>query len=94
MYKVLFYLKNKYLLSSFLVLLYILILHDSDIFTLKNTNNKVAELEIAIEKKKSEIEDLKGALRDLDDPRTLEKYAREHHYFKKDDEDLFIFSFE
>jgi cell division protein FtsB len=54
----------------------------------------VAELEDVIEKKQAEIDDLKIALSDLDDPRTLEKYAREHHYFKKDDEDLFIFSFE
>lgn len=94
MLKFLPYLKNKYILSSVLVLIYILILHDTDIFTLTTTNKKVADLELQIEKIKVDIEDLKVDLADLDDPRSLEKYAREHHYFKKDDEDLFIFSFE
>jgi cell division protein FtsB len=54
----------------------------------------VSAHEQSIAKKKDEIVKLKIALSDLDNPRSLEKYAREHHYFKKDDEDLFIFSFE
>lgn len=94
MRKILPYLKNKYILSSTLVLVYILILHDTDVFTLTTTNDKVAHLEVQIEKIKVDIEELKVSLADLDNPRSLEKYAREHHYFKKDDEDLFIFSFE
>ena len=94
MWKFLPYLKNKYILSSTLVLIYILILHDTDVFTLTTTNDKVANLEVQIDKIKVDIEELKISLNDLDDPRSLEKYAREHHYFKKDDEDLFIFSFE
>ena len=55
--------------------------------------NKSAELRIEIEKRKEDIEDLKIALSDLDDPKALEKFAREHHLYKKDDEDLFTFSF-
>ena len=94
MRKFLPYLKNKYILSSALVLVYILILHDTDVFTLTTTNKKVSDLEIQIQKIKVDIDDLKVSLDDLDDPRSLEKYAREHHYFKKHDEDLFIFSFE
>lgn len=77
-----------------MVVLYILILHDTDLFTVQNHKGKVADLEDVIEKKQAKIDELKIALSDLDDPRTLEKYAREHHYFKKDNEDLFIFSFE
>ena len=41
-----------------------------------------------------EFEELKIKLDELDNIRTLEKYARENHYFKKEDEDIFIFSFE
>ena len=88
------YLKNKYIVSSTFVLLYILILHNTDVFTLINSSKQVSAHEVSITKKKNEIEKLKIALSDLDNPRSLEKYAREHHYFKKDDEDLFIFSFE
>lgn len=87
-------LKNKYFLSTLFVLVYILILHDTDIFSLQNKKQRVSELQLQIDEKKIEIEELKLALNDLNDPRTLEKYAREFHYFKKEDEDLFILSFE
>lgn len=82
------------MISSVIVLLYVLILHDTDAYGLHQRNQRVKELRVEIEQKKQEIEELKLALNDLDDPRSLEKYAREYHYFKKEDEDLFIFSFE
>ena len=56
--------------------------------------DNTAEIEQAIEFKKAEIEDLKIALEDFDDPRQLERYAREKHNFKKTTEDLYIISFE
>lgn len=86
--------KNRYLLSSIFVLTYILILHDTDILTLIKRKEKVANLEVEIERKKKGIEELRVKLEDLKDLRSLEKYAREEHKFKKDDEDVFIFSFE
>jgi cell division protein FtsB len=86
--------RNKYILSSAFVLLYILILHETDIVTLINRNERVSILEEEIERKKQGIEELKISIDQLEDLRSLEKYARENHYFKKKDEDLFIFSFE
>lgn len=94
MKKVIPFLKNKSLLSSLFVVVYILILHDTDIFAIQAKHKRVSELHQQIEVKKNEIVELKVALNEMDDPRTLEKYAREEHYFKKADEDLFIFSFE
>lgn len=76
------------------MVLYILVLHDTDIYTLWSRENKVDGLEAEIERRKVEIMHLKSDLASLQDIRSLEKYAREKHYFKKDDEDLFIFSFE
>lgn len=86
--------RNKYLISGLFVLVYILFLHNTDILTLINRHEKVAELDQEIVRKKAGIEDLKIKLRELENIRSLEKYARENHFFKKDDEDLFIFSFE
>lgn len=86
--------RNRYFISSAIVLLYILILHDTDIYTVIKRKNKVANLEAEIDRKKLEIETLKLNIASLEDVRSLEKYAREQHYFKKDDEDVFIFSFE
>tara|TARA_B110000046_G_C12994302_1_gene399330 strand:- start:258 stop:545 length:288 start_codon:yes stop_codon:yes gene_type:complete len=86
--------RNKYILSSAFVLLYILILHETDIVTLIKRNERVSLLEEEIDRKKQGIEDLKISINQLEDLRSLEKYARENHYFKKEDEDLFILSFE
>jgi cell division protein DivIC len=94
MKQVLVYVRNKYIFSSLLVLLYILILHESDVFTLIKRNERVQSLESEIERKKTGIEELKASINQLQDIRSLEKYARENHFFKKEDEDLFIFSFE
>lgn len=80
-------------MSSAFVVLYILILHDTDVFSLKNRLDKKAELELQIQQRKRDIQQLKEDLANLDDPRELERYAREHHLFKKPDEDLFIYSF-
>ncbi len=81
-------------MSTAFVVLYILILHETDIFTLVKRNERVTELEKEIERKEDGVEELKIAIGELEDLRTLEKYAREEHFFKKEDEDLFIFSFE
>ena len=94
MRKYLPYLKNKYIISSFSVLIYILLLHDADVFTLIRRNDRVTALEEEIKRKKDGIQELRSSIKELEDIRSLEKYAREEHYFKKDDEDLFIFSFE
>ena len=94
MQKVWSVIKNRYLLSSIFVLTYVLILHDTDILTLIKRKDKVAKLEMEIERKKVGIEELKHKLEDLENLRSLEKYAREEHLFKKDDEDIFVFSFE
>ena len=71
-----------------------LLLHETDIFSLQSKKGRVSDLQEQIDSKKSEIEELKVALNELEDPRSLEKYAREYHYFKKEDEDIFVFSFE
>ncbi len=87
-------LKNKYVYSTLFVVVYILFLHESDIVTLTRRNERISEFEREIERKKTGIEELKIRLSELEDIRSLEKFAREEHFFKKQDEDLFIFSFE
>ena len=84
--------KNKYFISSILLVFYILLLHDTDVASLNKRQQHVKQLETEIIQKKRKIEDLKIALNELEDINTLEKFAREKYFFKKDDEDLFILS--
>ncbi|MBK6524998.1 MAG: septum formation initiator family protein [Crocinitomicaceae bacterium] len=87
-------LKNRYAISTIIAVVYILLLHNTDVYTLIQRKNTVSELETEIARKKHEIEEVKANIASLQDIRSLEKYARENYFFKKDDEELFIFSFE
>ncbi len=86
--------RNKYVYTSLFLVFYILILHETDVVTLINRKDRVQDIELEIERKKEEIQELKVSISEIDDVRSLEKFARENHLFKKADEDLFIFSFE
>ena len=92
MKKYLKYIRNRYVVSSLILLFYILLLHDTDVFSLQKRKEKVANLEKEIVHRKAEIENLKEDLRALEDIKSLEKFAREKYYFKKSSEDLFVLS--
>ncbi len=85
-------LKNKYFIATILTLFYILLLHDTDVASLNKRKQRVKQLEIEIVQKKKQIEDLKISLNELENITSLEKFAREKYFFKRDDEDLFILS--
>ena len=86
--------RNRYVLSTSVAVLYILVLHNTDIYTLYKRKQRVAELEAEIERKQHEIVVMKENIANLQDLRSLERYARENYLFKKQDEDVFVFSFE
>jgi len=92
MKKYLRYFKNRYVISSLALLLYIILLHDTDVFSLQKRKDKVANLEIEIVRRATDIQDLKEDLKALEDIESLEKFAREKYYFKKSSEDLFVVS--
>ncbi|MFK8045497.1 MAG: septum formation initiator family protein [Crocinitomicaceae bacterium] len=92
MKKYVLYFKNRYVISTLALALYILLLHDTDVFSLQKRKDKVANLEIEIVRRAKDIEDLKEDLKALEDLESLEKFAREKYYFKKSSEDLFVVS--
>ncbi|MBK9192007.1 MAG: hypothetical protein IPM77_11105 [Crocinitomicaceae bacterium] len=47
--------RNRYLLSTSVAVLYILVLHNTDIYTLYKRKQRVAELEAEIDRKQNEI---------------------------------------
>ncbi len=72
------------------MLFYILFLHNTDIVALKKRKDRVKQLQSEILLKRNEIIELKKALNELENQTTLEKFAREKYYFKKDNEDVFV----
>ncbi|MBM3454582.1 MAG: hypothetical protein FJX80_05480 [Bacteroidetes bacterium] len=92
--KILTYLKNKYIVTTTVFCLYILFLDDFDIFTLMTQKNRLT----IIESKKNEIDinlhKSKETLLKLRRIENVEHYARSVKFFKKDNEEIFVITYE
>jgi len=86
------YAKNKYLLVIVGLLFYLLFLEETDLLTLHKYKSKVGHLESQKEYLEEEIVKTQESITSLTtDERALEKFAREQHYMKRDNEDVFVF---
>ena len=94
MKKVLPYLKNKFILASTIFFVYTLFLDENDIFTIFSQRNKLIKLEEKKEEFKNKLDETSLTLEKLNYQPELECFAREHKYFKKDDEDVFVIFYE
>ena len=88
------FVKNKYFITSFAFLVYFLFLDDLDIITIINQKRKLYKLEEQRDFLASELTETKNTLRRLKSLNYLEAYARSQKFFKKDDEEIFVISFE
>ena len=88
------YFKNKFIFTTCLFFVYILFLDDVDIFTIINQNRKLSHLEESKIEISEKLTKTKATLKELKHASNLESYAREEKLFKKDDEDIFIISYE
>jgi len=86
--------RNKYLLAFTIFLVYNLFLDDIDVFTILNQNRRLSKLSTDQSEINVKLKDTKQTLRELKHGYALEKYAREEKLFKKDNEDIFIISYE
>ena len=86
------YFKNKFILTSFLFLIYMLFLDDVDIFTIINQKRKYYRLLEAKADVSRKLSQVRSQLNQLKYTSELESYARENKLFKKENEDIFIIS--
>lgn len=84
------YLKNKYIIVLIGFVFYISFLEEVDIFTLQKRKDRLQELQSEKIRKKEKIKEIKNNLKIFEDKESLEKFAREKYFFKKDDEDIFV----
>lgn len=87
------YLKNKYGLTLFVFLIYVLFLDDLDIFSIISQKQKLNKLEIQRDDMKNQLISTRSTLRKLNKINYLESYARSQKFFKKDDEEIFIITY-
>ena len=93
MMKIPSYLKNKYGLTFFVFLIYVLFLDDLDVFSIISQKQKLNKLEIQRDNMKSQLLSTRATLRKLNKINYLESYARSQKFFKKDDEEIFIITY-
>lgn len=86
--------RNKYLLTFTIFLVYNLFLDDIDLFSIMGQNRKLARLRTDQTEVALKLKETKQTLQALKHGYALERYAREEKLFKKDNEDIFIITYE
>lgn len=83
--------KNKYVITSVVFLVWLLFFDRNDIFSQYSYRKQLKKLEADKAYYVEEIEKNKVDMKQLmSDPEHLEKYARERYLMKKDDEEIFL----
>jgi cell division protein FtsB len=91
MTKALNFIKNKYFISAVLFLVWMAFFDPKDWGLIMDRRNKLEELEVAEKRLTNQIKQTKNELNMLDsDVQSIEQYAREKYFWKKDNEDVFI----
>jgi cell division protein DivIC len=85
------WIRNKYFIAISAFAVWMLCFDERDVFTMSRHRQELQELQQSkkyytdqINKEQTELEGLRN------DPSTLEKYAREKYYMKRDNEELFL----
>ena len=82
--------KNKYILTFFIFLVWISFFDRDNLFDRYSSLKELREIESEKEQYQAKIEEDSENLKKLEDPEYLERFAREKHLMKRDNEDLFI----
>ena len=93
MMKIPSHLKNKYGLTLFVFLIYVLFLDDLDVFSIISQKQKLNKLEIQRDNMKNQLISTRSTLRKLNKINYLEAYARSEKFFKKENEEIFIITY-
>ncbi len=94
MKKYLVYFKNKFILTSTIFVIYALFLDDNDIFSMVTHANKLSNLEETKIEVSKKLERTKFTLKQMRYTSEIERYAREKKFFKRDNEDIFVITYE
>jgi len=84
--------KNRYILSTVILLFTLLIIDDTTIFKMFKMKTELFDIKEENIKKQNEILNIKTKTKQLTTNKfALEKFAREHYLMKKQDEVIYVF---
>lgn len=89
--KILKYLKNKYILTPIVFLVWMSFFNDIDLFFIMRSKSELRSMQDRIEFLQHENERTREAFHDIStNAESLEKFARETYFMKKPNEDVFV----
>lgn len=92
--KYLVYFKNKFILTSTIFLFYALFLDENDIFSMFTYARKIHKIEASKKEFSKKLEKTRFTLKQLRYISEVERYAREEKFFKRENEDIFVVTYE
>ncbi len=81
---------NKYVIVLVLFVVWMIFIDENSYINHRELNKEIDKLENANKYYKEQIEEDKKIIDNLNDPDSLEKYAREEYKMKKENEDIYI----
>lgn len=94
MFKIKKYIRNKYIIATCIFLIYSLFLDDIDLFTIIDHKQKLSKLSATQSELQGKLNATKASLSKINNSSELEHYAREVKLFKKENEEIFVISYE
>lgn len=85
---------NKYVIILVLFIVWMLFIDENSYINHRELNKEIDKLENANEYYKEQIEADKKVIDNLNDPDSLEKYAREEYKMKKENEDIYLIEYD
>ncbi len=92
--KVFRFLSNKYVIVLILFVVWMGFFDENSFLNHRELDQEIEKLEDANEYYKKEIETDQNVINNLNNPDSLEKYAREEYKMKKENEDIFIIEYD
>ncbi len=92
--KVFRFLSNKYVIVLVLFIVWMGFFDENSFINQRELDNEIDKLENANEYYKKQIDADQNIIENLNDPDSLEKYAREEYKMKRENEDIFIIEYD
>jgi cell division protein DivIC len=88
--KIIKIISNKYIIVLVLFIIWMLFIDENSYINHRELNKEIDKLENANQYYKEQIEEDRKIIDNLNDPDSLEKYAREEYKMKKENEEIYI----
>ncbi len=88
------FLSNRYVIILLIFIVWMVFFDENSYFIHRDLNKEIDQIEGATDYYQREISKDKKEIGDLQNPDSLEKFAREKYHMKKKDEDIYLIEFD